>query len=120
MSLRKAYHWRPLIAVLAMTMLVVALACGGEEAATPTTPPTATTRPTATVAVPTATTVAPTATSSVPTATLLPGEPTATATVAATSTPVPSATVRPDQAADWVGFLMSHPGYQAKWGTPQY
>jgi ABC-type transport system substrate-binding protein len=33
---------------------------------------------------------------------------------------VPEATVPPDEAKDWVGYLMSHPGYQERWGTPQY
>jgi hypothetical protein len=33
---------------------------------------------------------------------------------------VPEATVPPDQTKDWVNFLLQHPGYQARWGIPQY
>ncbi|MFH1560141.1 MAG: ABC transporter substrate-binding protein [Chloroflexota bacterium] len=108
MSLRNAFHLRPLTAILAAAMLVVALACGG-DAATPTTKPTATSKPTATAA--------PTATSVAPTPTLLPGE---TAAPTATATAVPEATALPDEFEDWVGYLMSHPGYKEEWGTPQY
>ncbi|MBI4282611.1 MAG: hypothetical protein HY672_03890, partial [Chloroflexi bacterium] len=53
--LRKALLTRFAVTSVAAAMLVVALACGGEEAATPTSEPTATSRPTATVAVATAT-----------------------------------------------------------------
>jgi len=49
MSLRKALGIRPIIAVLAATMVMVALACAG-EAATPTSAPTATTAIIATIA----------------------------------------------------------------------
>jgi ABC-type transport system substrate-binding protein len=98
MSLRKAYGFRPLVTILAAVMVVVALACGG-EAATPTS--------------------APTATKPAPTATVSSG-PTATAPADATATPVPEATVPPDMTKDFVNYLLQHPGYQEKWGTPKY
>ena len=60
MQMRPSYRLRPVIALLAAIMTMVALACGG-EAATPTSPPpTATTKPA--VAAPTATAVPATAT----------------------------------------------------------
>jgi hypothetical protein len=33
---------------------------------------------------------------------------------------VPEATVPPDFRKDWVNYLLQHPGYQEKWGTPRY
>ncbi len=103
---------RPLMAILAATVLVVALACGGEEA-TPTSAPTATTPPT----------VAPTAMPEVmPEATTAPGETEATspAEVEATATDVPEVMVDVDYRDDWMNFLMDHRGYKPEWGEPQY
>ena len=93
--------------MLAATIAVVALACGG-DAATPTSPPTATSRPTATSPAPTAT--AP-SDGTVPTAT-------SPAMMEATATAVPDVDV--DYRDDWVNYLKSHRGYKAEWGEPQY
>lgn len=100
-----------MLTILAATIAVVALACGG-DAATPTSPPTSTSLP------PTATAPAPTATA--PAATTVPGQPTATAKaeVAATATTVPEVAV--DYRDDWVNYLKGHRGYKAEWGEPQY
>ena len=104
---------RPLLGVLAATMVVVALACGGEDE-----PPTATTAPTATMAPEATEAMEPEATEAMePTATLRPGEP--TATTAPTATEVPVGPVM-DYRADWMGFLMDHRGYKPEWGEPQY
>jgi len=78
-----------MIAVLAATMAVVALACGG-DAATPTSPPTATSPP-------------PTATSPA-------------LTPALTATPVPDVAVDDD----YINYLKNHPGYKSEWGEPRY
>ena len=89
MRLRFSYRIRPIMAILAATIALVALACGGEEA-TPV--PTATTPPTA---APTATSEAMMEETATPEAmeqaTTAPGEPTATspAMVEATATEVP-------------------------------
>ena len=111
MHLRYSYKLRPMLTILAATIAVVALACGG-DAATPTSPPTSTSLP------PTATAPAPTATA--PAATTVPGQPTATAKaeVAATATAVPEVAV--DYRDDWVNYLKGHRGYKAEWGEPQY
>ena len=117
MWLRYSYRIRPMMAILAATVLMVALACGGEEA-TPTSEPTATTS-----APPTATSpamVEPTAISpAMVEATTAPGQPTATspAMVEATATPVPDVMI---DEADWANFLMNHRGYKPEWGEPQY
>ena len=119
MRLRFSHHIRPMMAILAATIALVALACGGDEA-TPTSAPTAT-RP-----APTATTpamVEPTATSpAMEQATTAPGEPTATspAMVEATATEVPEVMLDVDYRDDWMNFLMDHRGYKPEWGEPQY
>ncbi|MDE2861791.1 MAG: ABC transporter substrate-binding protein [Chloroflexota bacterium] len=111
MRLRYAPRVRPLLAVLAATILAVALACGGEE-------PTNTPAPTATTAPPTATAApTPTEVPAEPTATLRPGQP--TNTPAPTDTPVPE-TATDDYRDDWVNFLLEHRGYKPEWGEPQY
>lgn len=97
---------RLLVAMISGFALTVAVACGG-DAATPTSPPTATSLPTATSPAPTAT--APT--TGVPTAT-------SPAMVAATATAVPDVEI--DQTKEWVNYLLNHPGYKPEWGTPQY
>ena len=74
-------QFRPLITVLAATMMVVALACGG-EAATPTSQ---------------ATLPSPTATS-----------PADTGGTTATATPVP-VTVMADRRGNFVDYLLTHP-----------
>ena len=99
---------RPLLGVLAATMVVVALACGGEEP-TNTPAPTATTAPTATAA------PMPTEDVMVPDATMAPGE---TAMVEPTATPVDTTVL--NYRDDWMNFLMDHRGYKAEWGEPQY
>ena len=118
MRVAHALRIRPMMAILAATVLVVALACGGEEA-TPTSAPTATTPPTvAPTAMPEA---MPEATSeAMVEATTAPGEPTATspAMVEEAATEVPDEMV--DYRADWMGFLMDHRGYKPEWGEPQY
>lgn len=91
---------RPLTWVLVCLALLVGLACGG-EAATPTSPPTATSPP-------------PTATSPPPTAT----SPTV-AEVAPTEVPVPEADVSAD-VYDAAANLMKLPGYKPEWGEPKY
>ena len=115
-----ALRIRPMMVILAATVLVVALACGGEEA-------TPTSAPTATSPAPTATTPAmtePEATSEamVEAATTAPGEPTATspAMVEAMATEVPDVMVDVDYRDDWMNFLMDHRGYKPEWGEPQY
>ncbi|MDA0988751.1 MAG: hypothetical protein O2783_06435, partial [Chloroflexi bacterium] len=99
MKLRYSYKARPLITILAAVIAVVALACGG-DAATPTSPPTATSRPTATAP-----------SSGVPTAT-------SPANMEATATAVPDVDV--DYRDDWINYLKGHRGYKAEWGEPQY
>ena len=119
MRLRFSHHIRPMMAILAATIALVALACGGDEA-------TPTSAPTATSPAPTATTpamVEPTATSpAMVEATTAPGEPTATspAMVEATATDVPEVMVDVDYRDDWMNFLMDHRGYKPEWGEPQY
>ena len=119
MRLRFSHHIRPMMAILAATIALVALACGGDEA-------TPTSAPTATSPAPTATTpamVEPTATSpAMVEATTAPGEPTATspAMVEATATEVPEVMLDVDYRDDWMNFLMDHRGYKPEWGEPQY
>ena len=114
MRLRYAPRVRSLMAVLAATVLVVALACGGDD-------PTATPAPTATQPPPTATPM-PEATEAMmpeetaaPDATAAPG---VTATTAPTATPIVDTTT--DYRDDWVNFLLDHRGYKPEWGEPQY
>ena len=120
MRLRFSHHIRPMMAILAATIALVALACGGEEA-TPV--PTATTPPTA---APTATSEAMMEETATPEAmeqaTTAPGEPTATspAMVEATATDVPEVMLDVDYRDDWMNFLMDHRGYKPEWGEPQY
>ena len=99
---------RPLLGVLAATMVVVALACGGEEP-TNTPAPTATTEPTATAA------PMPTEDVMMPEETMMPGE---TAMVEPTAAPVEDTAIEPRE--DWVNYIKTHPGYKAEWGEPQY
>ena len=113
MRLIEGLKLRPLLGVFAATVLVVALACGGEDptntpAPTATTPPTATPEPEATEAMMPEETAAPDATA----------EPGATATTAPTATPVVDTTV--DYRDDWVNYLLNHAGYKSEWGEPQY
>ena len=109
MRLVEGLKLRPLLGVFAATVLVVALACGGEDptntpAPTATTPPTATPEPEATEAM-------------MPVDTPAPGEP--TATTAPTEAPVEEEVVT-DYREDWVNYLVNHPGYKPEWGEPQY
>ena len=83
MALRYLHNIRPLIAILAASITVVALACGG-DAATPT-------------SLPTSTTPAPTATSAVPAATA------PSVLGQATATTVPDVAV--DHRDDWINYL---------------
>ena len=106
MRLRHALRVRPLLAVLAATLVVVALAYGGEDE-----PPTATTAPTA----PTATAEPEATEVTEPTATLRPGQP--TATTGPTAMEVPQEEL--DYRDNWTEFLLSHRGYKAEWGEPQ-
>ncbi|PZC49806.1 MAG: peptide/nickel transport system substrate-binding protein, partial [Chloroflexi bacterium] len=76
---------------LAGALVIVAMACGG-DAATPTSPPTATKAP-----VPTATTAA--------------------AVVEPTETPVPGGEIDLGASAE---DLLNHPSYDPAWGEPQY
>ena len=101
--LHNTYKAKPIIAILAGTMLMVALACAGDSA-TPTSPATSTSP-------------APTATSPAPTATVPAGS-TATAVPAATATAMPAPT---ESVADlmWMDRYLRSPGYKAEWGTPQ-
>ena len=113
MGLRYVRKASPLFAILAAALVVVALACGGDEptstpAPTATTPPTATPEPEATEAMMPEATVAPDATA-------VPG---ATATAAPTATPVEEASI--DPAENWVEYLLNHRGYKPEWGEPQY
>jgi len=89
--LRKAFRIRPLVMALAGALVIVAMACGG-DAATPTSPPTATKAP-----VPTATTAA--------------------AVVEPTETPVPGGEIDLGASAE---DLLNHPSYDPAWGEPQY
>ena len=82
---------RLLMTLLSGLALAVAVACGG-EAATPTSPPTATSPP-------------PTATSS-------------QSDGVATVTPVPDTMA--DMRTDYINYVTSHPGYKPEWGTPKY
>ena len=104
---------KPLLAVLAATLTVVAVACSGGD------DPTATTRPTSTPRAATATVPAPTAipTASGPTATVPAGS-TATAVPVATATTVPDTAVDLDYAS--VESLLESPAYNPEWGTPTY
>ena len=113
MRLVEGLKLRPLLGVFAATVLVVALACGGED-------PTNTPAPTATQPPPTAT-PEPEATAmmeatAMPEATTAPGEP--TNTPAPTNTPVPETVIDPRE--DWVNYLLNHRGYKPEWGEPQY
>ena len=117
MGLRFSHRIRPMLAILAATIALVALACGGAEA-TSTSAPAATTPPT----------VAPTATSeAMPDATseAMP-DATSEAMPDATSEAMPEETATPvpgpvtDPRDDWMGFLMNHRGYKPEWGEPQY
>ena len=111
MELRKLSRVRPLWVVLAATIVVVAVACGGED-------PTATSPPAAT-SVPTATSPAASATTPAMETTPDPGQPEATEStrIEPTATAVPEV-VTDD--TDWVGFLKNHRGYKPEWGEPQY
>ena len=100
--LRNTYETKPIIAILAGTMLMVALACAGDSA-TPTSPATATSP-------------AATATSPAPTATVPAGS-TATAVPAATATAMPAPTESLEGLTQMERFLRS-PGYQPEWGDP--
>ncbi|MQF99071.1 MAG: hypothetical protein FI729_06105 [SAR202 cluster bacterium] len=120
MSVRFAYPLRPLVAILAVTMTFVALACGGEEEAAA---PAATSAPVATSA------PAPATTAPLPQATEAPAaadtsdaaaEPAATAAPAAAATEAPVAAVVADYRDDWINFLKQHKGYKAEWGEPTY
>ena len=104
-----------MLGVFAATVLVVALACGGEDP-TNTPAPTATTAPTATPE-PEATEAMMPEETAAPEATTAPGEP--------TNTPAPTATrlfplEEGDYRDDWVNFLLDHRGYKPEWGEPQY
>ena len=100
---RNAFAMRPIIAILAGTMLMVALACAGDSA-TPTSPATSTSP-------------APTATSPAPTATAPPGS-TATAVPEATATAMPEPTQSLEDLT-WVNRYLASAGYQAEWGEPK-
>ena len=113
MRLVEGLKLRPLLGVFAATVLVVALACGGEDP-TNTPAPTATTPPTA---APEATEAMPEATA-MPDATTAPGEPTATTAPMATEAMVDAPIT--DYREDWVNFLLEHRGYKPEWGEPQY
>ena len=93
MGLLKAYRTKPIIAILAGLMLMVALACAGDSA-TPTSPPTAT--------------------SPAPTATSPASGPTATAPAGATATAVPDAMTD----LTWMEQYLQSPGYNPEWGAP--
>ncbi len=114
MRLRYAPRVRSLMAVLAATVLAVALACGGDD-------PTATPAPTATQPPPTATPMPEATEVTTPDATVAPdatAAPGATATTAPTATPIVDTTT--DYRDDWVNFLLDHRGYKPEWGEPQY
>ncbi len=114
MRLRYAPRVRSLMAVLAATVLAVALACGGDD-------PTATPAPTATQPPPTATPEPEATEVTTPDATVAPDAtavPGATATTAPTATPIVDTTT--DYRDDWVNFLLDHRGYKPEWGEPQY
>ena len=93
--LRKALRLRPLTAVLAGMVMVIAIACG--ESATPTSPPTNTPVPTATSAM--------------------------EATATAPAMMEPTATLPPEASANLglsAAALMEHPAFKSEWGEPQY
>jgi ABC-type transport system substrate-binding protein len=102
-------------------MTLVALACGGEEAAPTAAPqPTSVPAPAATSApAPAATTAPAAAATEAPAAA---EEPAAAATTApaAAATEAPVAAVVADYRDDWINFLKQHKGYKAEWGEPQY
>ena len=112
MELRNLSRVRPLGVVLAATIVVVAVACGGED-------PTATSPPPEATSAPTATSLAPAATTAAMETTPEPGQPTATSStgIEPTATAVPE--VVTDE-SDWIGFLKNHRGYKPEWGEPQY
>ena len=103
MNLRNSWRVRPIMAVLAATLAVVALACAGGD------DPTATSAPTATSPAPEATSPAPTATAS--------SGPTATAPAGATATSVPVATATA-ASLTWMERYFQSPGYKPEWGQP--
>ena len=102
---------RPLLGVFAATVLVVALACGGED-------PTNTPAPTATTPPPTATPEPEATEAMMPEDTPAPGEPTATTAPTATEAMVEEEVI--NYRDDWVNYLLNHRGYKPEWGEPQY
>ena len=116
------WYFRPLTMFLALSMVFVAMACGGEEAA-----PTAAPAPTSAPAPAATSAPAPAATSApAPAATSAPAAAeTEAPAAAATQAPAAQATEAPVAAAvgdyrdDWINYLKAHKGYKEHWGDPR-